>query len=66
MGFFKNLFTNNDSGNLIGHIVAFSSLVLATDQGQALLANVLQHKWGWLVPLITAYLGGARANQPKA
>ena len=71
MSIFGKLFRpdQNDSGTLIGHIIAFSGMVLATPDGQALFAHMIgaiNPTYAFMVPLALTYFGGAKAGQPPA
>lgn len=65
MGLLSKLFSPGaqDAGSTWGHVAGLAALAAATPGGQAMLAEGLTHTWGFLVPVVLAYFGGARAGQ---
>lgn len=68
MGLLSKLFSpkTQDAGTTWGHIAGIAALAAATPEGQAMIMNGLTHRWGWLIPVVVAYFGGARAGQAGA
>jgi len=65
--FLNNLFKpgSQDGGSIVGHLVGLAALAFATPEGQATASSILNAEWGWMVPVLMAYFGGARAGQPS-
>lgn len=53
----------NTSSSVLGHLIAFAGFALTTVDGQAMLAQIVNPQYAWLIPLAAVYFGGAQAGQ---